>query len=263
MHACVCVTSCACLLYLVYQLQDSGLPGEEPLLHIHFVSCLSLPGGPHVYLRWMLYILRYWKQQILRSSLFFGLSSVQSNVATVFAFRLTITFVKIILLMCGFELYAFVTWTWIDSWAHRPDCLMWGVWTIGIVIFRNLRKWKFILIIHDIKQGWGPKQAHLQLNVGGCEDTGLFSMCLCCRGGGGMEEERVPVGHSWCATVSTFYLLLSQLTGWGPTNSLSLTEVEALASTYAANLSLCLSIWGKLTDFGIVCCYCLSCQHTH
>ena len=29
-----------------------------------------------------------------------------------------------------------------------------------------------------------------------------------------MEDERAPVGHSWCATASTFYLLLSQLTGW-------------------------------------------------
>lgn len=65
--------------------------------------------------------------------------------------------------------------------------------------------------------GWGPKRAHLQLNVGGSGDSGLFSMCLCCRGGGGMEEERVPVGHSWCATVSTFYLPLSQLTGWDTT----------------------------------------------
>lgn len=86
-----------------------------------------------------------------------------------------------------------------------------------VIVFRNLPKWKFVLIIHDIKQGWGPKRAHLQLNVGGSGDSGLFSMCLCCRDGGGMEEERVPVSHSWCATVSTFYLLPSQLTGWATT----------------------------------------------
>lgn len=47
----------------------------------------------------------------------------------------------------------------------------------------------------------GPEQAHLQLNVGAGGDSALFSMCLCCRSGGGTEEERVPVGHSWCATV--------------------------------------------------------------
>ncbi|CAB1423517.1 unnamed protein product [Pleuronectes platessa] len=36
-------------------------------------------------------------------------------------------------------------------------------------------------------------------------------------GGGGTEEEGLPLGHSWCATVSALYLLLSQLTGWAKT----------------------------------------------
>ncbi|KAK5609392.1 hypothetical protein CRENBAI_010225 [Crenichthys baileyi] len=50
------------------------------------------------------------------------------------------------------------------------------------------------------------------MNVGRSGDSGLFSMCLCCKGGGGKEEEKTPVGHSWCTTVQTSYLLLSQLT---------------------------------------------------
>lgn len=63
----------------------------------------------------------------------------------------------------------------------------------------------------------GPKADSFAAECGGSGDSGLFSMCLCGRDGGGTEEERLPVGHSWCATVSTFYLLLSQLTGWAMT----------------------------------------------
>ncbi len=39
------------------------LPAGKAPLHVHFVRYPSLPGGPHVYLRWMLPKLRYWMYQ--------------------------------------------------------------------------------------------------------------------------------------------------------------------------------------------------------
>lgn len=46
----LCETSCVCLLYLVYLLQESRLPAAALSLQIHSVRPPSSPGGPHVYL---------------------------------------------------------------------------------------------------------------------------------------------------------------------------------------------------------------------
>lgn len=119
--------------------------------------------------------------------------------------------------------------------------------------------------------------AHLQLNVGGGWDSGLFSMCLCFRGCGGMEEEKAPVGHSWCATVWTFYLLLSYWQGGLPDWALSSAHAQILASYLdfpcllflsIRCVHLCSSFWLQLVSFSfcltpysyVHACQCRSCS---
>lgn len=41
----LCETSCVCLLYLVYLLQEKKLPAAAPSLHIHSVRLFSLPAA--------------------------------------------------------------------------------------------------------------------------------------------------------------------------------------------------------------------------
>ena len=47
---CSSVRPAVCLLYLVYLLQESRLPGAGPSLQIRSVGTPSSPGGPHVFL---------------------------------------------------------------------------------------------------------------------------------------------------------------------------------------------------------------------
>lgn len=157
------------------------------------------------------------------------------------------------------QLYA-LTWTNnSQSWAGErvtwlacgPHCCMWGTKKqSGITVFSKLLKWKSALIIHDIKQGWDPERAHLQLNAGGSGDSGLFSMCL----GNGVGEGWRTRGHQWTAAgvpqsqPSTCCYHFWQ-TGPGPgTNNLSLTEIRKVDCTYAHilwHVSDSLSIWTK------------------
>lgn len=96
------------------------LPAGEAPLQVHFVRCPSLPGGPHVSLRWMLHMMRYWMYQSTE------IHSLSDSVA-VRCLILVYSFYNICLLTCGFELYGLACNLDMNRLqAHGPDCLMWG-----------------------------------------------------------------------------------------------------------------------------------------
>lgn len=92
-----------CLLLLASCFFLLCLPADEAPLHIHFVRCPLLPGGPHVNLRWVLHILRHWMYHSSESHCFLDscTSGVLSDIATISVY----SFHTFYLLMCGFEWY--------------------------------------------------------------------------------------------------------------------------------------------------------------
>lgn len=142
-------------------------------------------------------------------------------------------------------------------WAFKLTCLdsLMHVWCVGpkqsgVTVFSKLRKWKRTLIIHDIKQGWDPEWAHLQLNAGGNGDSSLFSMCL----GNGVGEGWRMREHQWTTAgvpqsqPSTCCYHIWQTVFSQGLNSLSLSEVGELDCTHERilwHVSDFSSIWTK------------------
>lgn len=77
--------------------------------------------------------------------------------------------------------------------------------------------------------------------------------CLACVWVAGMvEEEKAPVGHSWCAAVQTLYLQLSYLTaGW---NSLWLKTRQNPRRTYFILAAFCSCPFGSNMSVCFSCC---------